>query len=124
MRPFLGGGDMIREVRQDAITYADPPLKFEAGTPPIVSTIGLGAALDYVTALGMDNIAAHERGLRDYAQRAARRAQLAEPAGHGAGQGGDLLLHARRRRRTRTTSRRSSTARASRCAPGTTAPSR
>ena len=49
MRPFLGGGDMIREVRQDAISYADPPLRFEAGTPAIVSTIGLGAALDYVT---------------------------------------------------------------------------
>jgi cysteine desulfurase/selenocysteine lyase len=67
MRPFLGGGDMIREVRQDGISYADPPLKFEAGTPGIVATIGLGAALDYVTALGMDNIAAHERSLRDYA---------------------------------------------------------
>jgi cysteine desulfurase/selenocysteine lyase len=67
MRPFLGGGDMIREVRQDGISYTDPPLKFEAGTPGIVATIGLGAALDYVTALGMDNIAAHERSLRDYA---------------------------------------------------------
>jgi cysteine desulfurase/selenocysteine lyase len=66
-RPFLGGGDMIREVRQDAVSYADPPLRFEAGTPSIVATIGLGAALDYVTALGMDNIAAHERSLRDYA---------------------------------------------------------
>ena len=67
MRPFLGGGDMIREVRQDAITYADPPLRFEAGTPSIVPTIGLGAALDYMTALGLQNIAAHEHGLRDYA---------------------------------------------------------
>jgi cysteine desulfurase/selenocysteine lyase len=67
MRPFLGGGDMIREVRKDAITYADPPLKMEAGTPAIVPTIGLGVALDYMTGLGMDNIAAHERGLRDYA---------------------------------------------------------
>ena len=67
MRPFLGGGDMIREVTQEAISYADAPLKFEAGTPGIVSTIGLGVALDYMTALGMENIAAHERGLRDYA---------------------------------------------------------
>jgi cysteine desulfurase/selenocysteine lyase len=67
MRPFLGGGDMIREVRQDAIAYADPPLRFEAGTPSIVATTGLGAALDYITALGMDSIAAHERTLRDYA---------------------------------------------------------
>src|SRR5690606_29541322 len=67
MRPFLGGGDMIREVRQDGVTYADPPLRFEAGTPGIVATIGLGAALDYMTGLGLDNIAAHEAGLRDYA---------------------------------------------------------
>jgi cysteine desulfurase/selenocysteine lyase len=67
MRPFHGGGDMIREVRKDAITYADPPLKMEAGTPGIVATIGLGAALEYMTALGMDDIAAHERSLRDYA---------------------------------------------------------
>lgn len=67
MRPFIGGGDMIREVRRDAITYADPPLKFEAGTPGIASMIGLGAALDYLTALGLENIAAHEASLRDYA---------------------------------------------------------
>jgi cysteine desulfurase / selenocysteine lyase len=67
MRPFLGGGDMIREVTQDRVTYADPPLKFEAGTPGIVQMIGLGAALDYMTALGLDNIASHEAGLRDYA---------------------------------------------------------
>jgi cysteine desulfurase/selenocysteine lyase len=67
MRPFHGGGDMIREVRKDAITYADPPLKMEAGTPGIVATIGLGVALEYMVALGMDDIAAHERSLRDYA---------------------------------------------------------
>ncbi len=66
MRPFMGGGDMIREVTQDTVTYNDPPMKFEAGTPGIVQTIGLGAALDYMTALGMDHIAAHERDLRDY----------------------------------------------------------
>ncbi|QFT59929.1 Cysteine desulfurase [Sulfitobacter sp. THAF37] len=67
MRPFIGGGDMIREVSKDAVTYADPPMKFEAGTPGIVQTIGLGVALDYMTALGMENIAAHEDNLRDYA---------------------------------------------------------
>ncbi len=67
MRPFLGGGDMIREVRQDAISYADPPLRFEAGTPSIVATIGLGVALDYMQGLGLDSIAAHEHALRDYA---------------------------------------------------------
>jgi len=67
MRPFLGGGDMIREVSKEDVTYADAPLKFEAGTPGIVQIIGLGAAIDYMTGLGMDNIAAHEQSLRDYA---------------------------------------------------------
>ena len=68
MRPFMGGGDMIREVARETVTWNDPPMKFEAGTPGIVQQIGLGAALDYLTALGMDNVAAHERGIRDYAR--------------------------------------------------------
>ncbi len=68
MRPFLGGGDMIREVGRDAVTYNDPPMKFEAGTPSIVAQIGLGVALEFMMGLGMDNIAAHERALRDYAR--------------------------------------------------------
>ncbi|MEM9757465.1 MAG: cysteine desulfurase [Pseudomonadota bacterium] len=68
MRPFLGGGDMIREVHRDHVTFADPPMKFEAGTPGIVQQIGLGAALDYITGVGMQAIAAHERDLRDYAR--------------------------------------------------------
>jgi len=67
MRPFIGGGDMIREVHRDEISYADPPMKFEAGTPAIVQQIGLGVALEYLLALGMENIAAHEASLRDYA---------------------------------------------------------
>ncbi|MFC2967369.1 cysteine desulfurase [Acidimangrovimonas pyrenivorans] len=67
MRPFMGGGDMIREVTRDAVSYADPPMKFEAGTPAIVQQIGMGVALDYLMDLGMENIAAHEKGLRDYA---------------------------------------------------------
>ena len=67
MRPFMGGGDMIREVTQEAVSYADPPHKFEAGTPPIVQMIGLGAAIDWLESVGMDRIAAHEAGLRDYA---------------------------------------------------------
>ena len=66
MRPFFGGGDMIREVHKDAITYADPPLKFEAGTPGIVQQIGFGAALEYLMDLGMEKVAAHEEQLRDY----------------------------------------------------------
>ncbi len=68
MRPFLGGGDMIRDVGKEAITYGEAPLKFEAGTPGIVETIGLGAAITYIQGLGMENIAAHERTLRDYAR--------------------------------------------------------
>ena len=68
MRPFLGGGDMIRTVTRDVVEYADPPLRFEAGTPGIVNQIGLGAALEYLMDIGMDNIAAHETSLRDYAR--------------------------------------------------------
>jgi cysteine desulfurase/selenocysteine lyase len=68
MRPFLGGGDMIREVGRDFVTYNDPPMKFEAGTPSIVSQIGMGVALEYMMSLGMADIAAHERRLRDYAK--------------------------------------------------------
>ncbi|MEO1492948.1 MAG: cysteine desulfurase [Pseudomonadota bacterium] len=68
MQPFKGGGDMIRTVAKEEITYNDPPMKFEAGTPNIVQMIGLGAALDYLTDLGMENIAAHEQSLRDYAR--------------------------------------------------------
>ncbi|MGI9391022.1 MAG: cysteine desulfurase [Boseongicola sp.] len=68
MRPFMGGGDMIREVSKGSITYADPPMKFEAGTPGIVQQIGLGAALDYLMALGMENVSQHEDRIRDYAR--------------------------------------------------------
>ncbi|KAF0675041.1 cysteine desulfurase [Profundibacterium mesophilum] len=67
MRPFMGGGDMIREVRKDTVLYNDPPMMFEAGTPGIVPQIGLGVALDYMMDIGMDRIAAHEADLRDYA---------------------------------------------------------
>ena len=68
MRPFMGGGDMIREVSRDGVIYNDAPMKFEAGTPGIVQTIGLGVALDYMMDVGMEAIAAHERILRDYAR--------------------------------------------------------
>ena len=67
MRPFLGGGDMIREVTRESVTYNDPPMKFEAGTPAIVQQIGMGVALEYLMGLGMQNVAAHEAALRDYA---------------------------------------------------------
>ena len=67
MPPFNGGGEMIREVTQDNVTYGDPPYKFEAGTPSIVQAIGLGAALDYVGSVGKARIHAHEAGLVHYA---------------------------------------------------------
>jgi cysteine desulfurase/selenocysteine lyase len=65
--PFLGGGEMIREVSETGITWADPPYKFEAGTPPIVPAMGLTAALDYVDSIGKQRIAAHEQSLLKYA---------------------------------------------------------
>jgi len=65
--PFLGGGEMILEVTKDHVTYNVPPHRFEAGTPPIIQAIGLGAALDYITAIGREKIAAHEKMLGDYA---------------------------------------------------------
>ena len=67
MPPYQGGGEMISEVTLDAITYNDPPHRFEAGTPAIVEAIGLGTALDYITAIGLDEISAHEKALHDYA---------------------------------------------------------
>lgn len=67
MRPFKGGGDMIKSVTKAAIDYADPPRRFEAGTPPIVQMIGLGVAIDYLSELGTENIHRHECELRDYA---------------------------------------------------------
>ncbi|SDW44138.1 cysteine desulfurase [Litoreibacter albidus] len=68
MQPFIGGGDMIRDVHKDTVIYNDAPMKFEAGTPGIVQMIGMGVALDYMTGVGMQNIAAHEKTLRDYAR--------------------------------------------------------
>ncbi len=67
MRPFNGGGEMIREVYEDRVTYGDPPHKFEAGTPAIVQAIGLGAAVDYVNSIGKARIRAHEAALVKYA---------------------------------------------------------
>jgi cysteine desulfurase / selenocysteine lyase len=67
MPPFNGGGEMIREVFEDRISYGDPPHKFEAGTPSIVQAIGLGAAIDYVTSIGKTRIRAHEAELVRYA---------------------------------------------------------
>jgi cysteine desulfurase/selenocysteine lyase len=65
--PFMGGGEMIEEVTRDTITYNHPPHRFEAGTPPIVQAIGLGAALDYIEGIGRARIRAHEEALSAYA---------------------------------------------------------
>lgn len=67
MRPFHGGGEMILEVTEDNVTYNEPPHRFEAGTPPIVQAIGLGAALEYMETVGRGRIAAHEAELKKYA---------------------------------------------------------
>lgn len=67
MPPYLGGGEMIKDVTQDLVTYGEPPHRFEAGTPAIIEAAGLGAALQYIETLGREAIAAHEHELRDYA---------------------------------------------------------
>ncbi len=73
MRPFNGGGEMIREVSRDNVTYADPPARFEAGTPAIIESVGLAAAIDYLSAFDRAAVKAHEHGLYTYA-----RARVAE----------------------------------------------
>jgi cysteine desulfurase / selenocysteine lyase len=69
MPPFIGGGEMIREVRFEGTSFADPPHRFEAGTPNIAGHIGLGAAVDYLDALGMDHVAAREAELLEHLTR-------------------------------------------------------
>ena len=115
MPPFNGGGEMIREVFEDRITYGEPPHKFEAGTPPIVQAIGLGAAIDYVNSIGKARIRAHEAALVEYAHercaRSTRCASSARPRTRA------RSSPSRSRAPIRTMSRPSSTAPASRCAP-------
>src|SRR5262249_14683621 len=72
MPPYQGGGDMIRSVSFETTTYNDLPYKFEAGTPNIEGAIGLGAAIDYLTGLGLENIAVYEHDLLEYGTRALR----------------------------------------------------
>ena len=122
MPPYMGGGEMIESVYTDAITYGKTPHKFEAGTPPIVQAIGLGAALDYMMQVGRDRIAAHEAELKDYAH--ARLGELNWLKITGTARTRARSSRSASTACTRTTSRPSSTARAWRCAPATTAPSR
>ena len=70
MPPYQGGGDMIIAVSFEKTTYNELPFKFEAGTPNIVGAIGLGAAIEYIERIGLDNIAAYEAELLDYATKA------------------------------------------------------
>jgi cysteine desulfurase/selenocysteine lyase len=67
MPPFNGGGEMIKDVFEDRVTYGEPPHRFEAGTPPIVQAIGLGAAIDYINSVGKARIRAHETDVLKYA---------------------------------------------------------
>lgn len=90
MPPYQGGGDMIRTVTFEKTTYAGLPHKFEAGTPAIAEIIGLGAAIDYVTAIGMHNIAAYEAELLDYATEQAEQIKGMNIVGQAAEKGGIL----------------------------------
>jgi cysteine desulfurase/selenocysteine lyase len=87
MRPFQGGGEMIFDVTEDMVTYNDPPHRFEAGTPPIVQAIGLGAALDYMDSIGRDRIAAHEADLKAYAHERLSRINSLRILGNAPGKG-------------------------------------
>ncbi len=88
MQPYQGGGEMIETVTQDRITYNEPPHRFEAGTPPIVQSIGLGAAIDYIDALGRDAIAAHEADVATYAREKLMRINALKMIGDAPGKGG------------------------------------
>jgi cysteine desulfurase/selenocysteine lyase len=88
MRPYQGGGEMIDIVTLDAVTYNDPPHRFEAGTPPIVQAVGLGAAIDYVDALGRDHVAAHEAEVTAYASDRLSRINSLRLIGTAEGKGG------------------------------------
>jgi cysteine desulfurase/selenocysteine lyase len=83
MPPFLTGGEMIRDVRLDGFTTNDLPWKFEAGTPPIAEAVGLGAAVDYLQALGMASVRAHEQALTAYAMAALKDRYGADLVIHG-----------------------------------------
>jgi cysteine desulfurase/selenocysteine lyase len=88
LRPFNGGGEMIDVVTRDTVTYNGPPHRFEAGTPPIVQAIGLGAAIDYVEGLGRENIAAHEAEIAAYAREKLSRINSLRLIGDAPGKGG------------------------------------
>ncbi len=88
MQPYQGGGEMIDVVTTDTITYNTPPHRFEAGTPPIVQAVGLGAAVDFITSLGREAIAAHEQDLVDYAREKLMSINALRMIGDAPGKGG------------------------------------
>ena len=94
MRPFNGGGEMIREVSRECVTYADPPARFEAGTPPIIESIGLAAALDYLSGFDRAAVAAHEHDLLAYAREQVRQFNWLRVVGDAPGKGAILSFEA------------------------------
>ena len=94
MRPFNGGGEMIREVTQDMVTYADPPARFEAGTPPIIEAVGLAAAMNYLMAFDRAAVKAHEHDLLIYARDRLRDFNWLRVIGDAPGKGSILSFEA------------------------------
>ncbi|MBW8857651.1 MAG: cysteine desulfurase, partial [Bradyrhizobium sp.] len=94
MRPFNGGGEMIREVTKDRISYADAPARFEAGTPPIIETVGLAAALDYLAGFDRAAVAAHEHDLLVYAREQLRQFNWLRVIGDAPGKGAIISFEA------------------------------
>jgi len=94
MRPFNGGGEMIQEVTEARITYADPPHRFEAGTPPIIEAVGLAAAIDYVEGLGRAIVKEHELAIYAYAREALRQFNWLRVIGEAPSKGAILSFHA------------------------------
>jgi cysteine desulfurase/selenocysteine lyase len=94
MRPFNGGGEMINEVTRDFVTYADPPARFEAGTPPIIESVGLAAALDYIASFDRGAVKAHELSLLSAAREAVREFNWLRVIGDAQGKGAILSFEA------------------------------
>ena len=123
MPPFLGGGSMIRKVTKAATTWADPPARFEAGTPAIAQAIGMAAALRWLDGLGIEAVAAHEREITAIAIERLSEVPGLRVFGPPVSRSGSGRSRSSSRESTRTTSPRSSTGMGSRSAPATTAPS-
>ena len=94
MRPFNGGGEMIREVTRDRVSYADPPARFEAGTPPIIESVGLKAALDYIASFDRSAVREHETLLLAHAREAVRQFNWLRVIGDAPGKGAILSFEA------------------------------